>query len=775
MFSRHTLFRTNATGTTGSDPLSAGDSSSQEMVGALNKLEPVAETSRRRQQSDAPQFGRHEIMKEMKATEMNQHHDKSFPSTGFSRSRKASRVSLHTGSEVSGLGITAKGQEPRQAQSAPPTEHTDAATDEKNALVALLPESLGKRLWQHFQVAAGMADLRDMVANSATGLVVLPQAPFRGPDEPDVGALLNDNVLFTDSDVLAEGRKCKFTTVSGIRGTIDCSSVNALGMLPPVEDIMGMMAESETPRATIFDVLDDERTQPLVRLRIVSIHDNCRLPDGRSVRVAVTSGALQRALVVDSAVTSLSANIYEAANATIKALLPQATAALTEDDQIKVDIEDIVQYARQIESRTPPLPGRPAKGGVVRRLTLGSGSVEKTPSVEEDTDAWQAAMAKLMGNLAAHFDELEHETSMCGDAEARRRLAEAVIECVEKLVCESVYAKVFAPWFSDDRTQDEQFASKVAALNLADIRLEHLGLKAAPQTAKELVRIARETGAQLQGMNAVRSPAEKLKLVVDAHKTMVDRMDRLNARLRAGQQKEPAQKPEDSPTSSLLSADSILPLLIFAVVTANPQSFISNLRFIQRYRTRALLSAQFEYCLTNALAVASFVESVDARKLGLSAEVSASVLERAIPPALMSLQNLLFNNAMSNVGIEVVQGVYGATLGKLIDTSSQLIMRAPWRSPSDRELQQGVAHDADEKTLDQSNVIEGVRSVLNTASEQLSHEIKGHLPRSSPAIKRAVVPEINERFVNATASDLTIAEVSELLAAYQELAKFVRG
>ncbi|KAJ1944762.1 hypothetical protein FBU59_002512, partial [Linderina macrospora] len=738
MFSRHTLFRTNAADSTGSDPLSAGDSSSQEMVGALNKLTPAGEASRRQHHSSAAQFGRHEVLREMKVGEagQQQQHDSGFPSTGFARSRKPSGLGITN--QAAAATAVAAATEPVKASapaaepvkaSSPPTEEARASMPATELVKSAEPSELaepnlglsafGRQLWQHLQASASMADLRDLVGDSDTGLVVLPQSEFRGFTSPDVSALVTDNVLFTDSDVLqlgTDGAQCKFTTASGIRGVVDGQWVSALGMLPPVEDIMGAMAESETPRATIFDMIDDNESapQPLVRLRISAIHDDCRLPDGRRVRVAVTSGALQRALVVDSAVTSLSTRIYDAVNATVRALLPQAPAALTEDDRIKVTIENLVQYARSIESRMQQPGQHPSATAVnvVRRLTVGGrGERRVVPSIDDDTTAWQAAMASLADNLAMHFDELEAATSMCGDAEARRRLGEAVVECVEKLVCESLYPRIFAPWFSDDRTADEQFASKVAALNLAGITLGHLGLQAPEPTLSELLRIARATGVHLQGMNAVRSPAEKLKLVVDAHKTVVDRMDRLNAKLRAA--KKPSDGEEEELQPSLLSADSILPLLIYAVVTSNPQSFLSNLRFIQRYRTRALLSAQFEYCLTNALAAASFVESVDARKLGLSAEVSASVLERAIPPALMSLQNLLFNNAMSNAGIEVVQGVYGATLGKLIDTSSQLIMRAPWRSPSDRELQQ-----QSEKTLDETNVIEGVRSVLSTASEQ---------------------------------------------------------
>ncbi|KAJ1957035.1 hypothetical protein GGI12_005143, partial [Dipsacomyces acuminosporus] len=345
----------------------------------------------------------------------------------------------------------------------------------------------------------------------------------------------------------------------------------------------------------------------------------------------------------------------------------------------------------------------------------------------------------------------------------------------------------------------------VAALNIADIKLEHLGLHTVPETINDLHRICNETGKLFESMNTVKSPAKKLKLVVDAHKNLVDRMDKLNQKIKSirrlkhqnekqqqqQQQHESENADETESDETLLSADGILPLLIFSVIKANPPRFISNLRFIQRYRTRSLLASQFEYCMTNAQAAASFVSSVDARKLGLSAEVSSSALERSVPPALAALQNLLLNNVVSSVGIDVVQGVadggkkvavgvYDATLGKLIDTSSQFILKAAWRSPAERELRQGAVVEAgdgekelEEKTLDEKNVISGVKSVLNDASEQLSHEIKGHLPRSSPRSHRTA-PHIHEKFLSIEAGELTINDVSELLASYKLLASYIR-
>ncbi|KAJ2843067.1 hypothetical protein IWW36_005681 [Coemansia brasiliensis] len=256
-------------------------------------------------------------------------------------------------------------------------------------------------------------------------------------------------------------------------------------------------------------------------------------------------------------------------------------------------------------------------------------------------------------------------------------------------------------------------------------------------------------------------------------------MQVLNDRLKRASQ---AESHEENHQSEL-SADSILPLLIFAVVKSNPKRFISNLRFIQRFRTQSLLASEFDYCMTNTQAVASFVASVDARKLGLSAQVSSGALERVLPPALSAMRNLLVNNVVSSVGIDVMQGVagggkkvavnvYDATLGRLIDSSTQLISKASsQRMLEDRELEQGYSGKS-YMNDDQSRVISGVRDVLDSASRQLSYEIKGHLPRRSPASLQSK-PQIVDKFVNAQVDDLKISDITQLLASYKELAHYI--
>ncbi|KAJ1980506.1 hypothetical protein H4R34_002433, partial [Dimargaris verticillata] len=84
----------------------------------------------------------------------------------------------------------------------------------------------------------------------------------------------------------------------------------------------------------------------------------------------------------------------------------------------------------------------------------------------------------------------------------------------------------------------------------------------------------------------------------------------------------PAVLPADALLKPLatLSADDLLPLMIYTVVRYNPPRLVSNLRYLQRYlyherQTRGIPA----YCLTTLAAAASFVETVDFAALGLGA------------------------------------------------------------------------------------------------------------------------------------------------------------
>ena len=71
-----------------------------------------------------------------------------------------------------------------------------------------------------------------------------------------------------------------------------------------------------------------------------------------------------------------------------------------------------------------------------------------------------------------------------------------------------------------------------------------------------------------------------------------------------------------SPSPTPVSGDIILPLMIFAVVKANPSHFVSHLLYTQRFRNQRI-GGEESYCLVNLMAVADFLENVDLKALGL--------------------------------------------------------------------------------------------------------------------------------------------------------------
>lgn len=83
-------------------------------------------------------------------------------------------------------------------------------------------------------------------------------------------------------------------------------------------------------------------------------------------------------------------------------------------------------------------------------------------------------------------------------------------------------------------------------------------------------------------------------------------------------------------TPTPVSGDLILPLMIYAVVRANPQHLVSHLLFTQRFRNQSF-GGEESYCLVNLMAVADFLENVDLKALGLGE--SEKTVTRCVSPS----------------------------------------------------------------------------------------------------------------------------------------------
>ena len=192
---------------------------------------------------------------------------------------------------------------------------------------------------------------------------------------------------------------------------------------------------------------------------------------------------------------------------------------------------------------------------------------------------------------------------------ARRLLEQKRIvleEAVEKRVCERIYDRIWRHRSTLDEVRDEKLRSKTAALALVGIGLSDLGIdfdgsaKPGISSATLASHIEEWTAKARDGlmkMNSSRCPLGKLQHLASAHQNIVDLLTNLH--------------------QSSSSADEILPTLIYTLITSPSEGInvISNLHFIQRFRSANKINGEAAYCLTNLEAAITFLETVDLASL----------------------------------------------------------------------------------------------------------------------------------------------------------------
>ncbi|GLB43313.1 putative VPS9 domain containing protein [Lyophyllum shimeji] len=338
----------------------------------------------------------------------------------------------------------------------------------------------------------------------------------------------------------------------------------------------------------------------------------------------------------------------------------------------------------------------------------------------------------FLGRLRKEHEHEQEEGERLGEHENEKRVKEKIdseakikhiMEVVERTICSLFYDRLYMQPTSDDSSHDEALSSRVAALNMLDLGLEHLDIKV-ENGGPGLDLVVRGCGETLSQLQACRSPGDKAAVIVSAHKLVVDGLSRLPpirlmteeeskvqkakaASIVRAKAEAPPREPDgtlrilmpltptsttntpkvsegsvspitdvplgfekdvdlatphapasqhspiptivepgpepgsesesqslDAATSSSappaspvltvsppgeptpVSGDVLLPMIIFAVVKANPPHLVSNLLFTQRYRNQSV-GGEESYCLVNLMAVAEFLENVDLAALGL--------------------------------------------------------------------------------------------------------------------------------------------------------------
>ncbi|GIJ88743.1 hypothetical protein Asppvi_007670 [Aspergillus pseudoviridinutans] len=363
----------------------------------------------------------------------------------------------------------------------------------------------------------------------------------------------------------------------------------------------------------------------------------------------------------------------------------------------------------------------------------------------------QSKSASKDSGLVSSSRQMLTASEVAERRKARKSLASkgaALEEAIERRACECVYDKIWRHKSTLDEVRDEKLRSKTAALLLVGINLKDLGIDIDMATineedqkeADQCLSVARECLAR---MNEAKYPLGKLQHLAGAHKAIVDALTKL------------------LPSSS--SADEILPTLIYTLITCPPEgiNIISNLLFIQRFRSSNKIDGETAYCLTNLEAAISFLENVELSELRADETQEGKV--QLNNETTLTSDSLNTSQRMSKASVSTVTKANASPeISKSAvkeDAAERLLKQQPPATPQQPRLNNlfqppskvlGAANDAVRNTADQGlkNISASLDSSFNflfgrlkeLQSSQLSAKDGGNpiLPKTLAEARRLV-------------------------------------
>ncbi|KAK4055886.1 hypothetical protein OIO90_003143 [Microbotryomycetes sp. JL221] len=187
-------------------------------------------------------------------------------------------------------------------------------------------------------------------------------------------------------------------------------------------------------------------------------------------------------------------------------------------------------------------------------FVLGLNPPTKWSHVEEVTETYQNAMESIGSSILNTLTDRKREETATGqttDVTTTRLTREdeiiieesvtRALETVEDTITSLLYDKLFAIGLSDDFQQDENLSSRIAALNVLEISLEHLGLDLgddgddngyggdAVEVRDAIDDIMHDLGREFEQLQkpSINTPKRKLEIFVNLHKIIVDHLSRM--------------------------------------------------------------------------------------------------------------------------------------------------------------------------------------------------------------------------------------------------------
>ncbi|KAF9170095.1 hypothetical protein BGX20_009444 [Mortierella sp. AD010] len=389
--------------------------------------------------------------------------------------------------------------------------------------------SLLKRIQEH---PIELADIIRMLVTKKA-ILILPTCAA-STDEPSPSRpTYEDHVIIPESN---HGESL-FVTLSGIRGVLRPSSSSI--------SILGLATGHD------FGTVASDAAGPTKR----SFFDNISKSEGSEGAVAAADANKELKLVNSS---KRPVTIFVESVGSIHALLVDGIIPKPEGDAAPTPIVPLASGIATLKDRS------------VARRTASSSSSVRSMNMNDDKDAtplpklpkiaadlpleWDNALrdlesfvAKLKKSPLSNIDRYANEFQRKYD-DVRRRFVvygnasglrhrwvdhdlDEVQQWVEAWLCREMYATIF-PHSSQgingrDYLQDEQLQAKIAALNFMDLTLEHLGFVLEhPEDVAHIAQVVREGGVEMQKLALVKSPSDKMNVILSSHRIVIDALNR---------------------------------------------------------------------------------------------------------------------------------------------------------------------------------------------------------------------------------------------------------
>ncbi|KAI1331125.1 hypothetical protein F5Y16DRAFT_292890 [Xylariaceae sp. FL0255] len=386
---------------------------------------------------------------------------------------------------------------------------------------------------------------------------------------------------------------------------------------------------------------------------------------------------------------------------------------LTAAQHIQTHIASLVTRQTREYSQSIQASSRPSAASILRAKAVSIGSKDKGKGAQVKEPEQQMLTAEEFADRKRARKALEQKKVLLEEA-------------VERRLCEGIYDRIYRHRSTQDEAQDDKLRSKTAALAVVGIGPADLGVdlgelpedgpEAVAKKNQEISQYLEQARKDLSTMNEKRYPLGKLNYLKAAHKSIVDTLSHFH------------------PSSS---ADEIMPMLIFTLITMPPENLnvISDFNFIQRFRWEDKLEGEAAYCLTNLEAAITFLQTVDLASLradeaSLTPSKASTPKTETFPPA--------FTAGLSAASSPVVTTPENVSGTKPTPTASSLRAAVQRRRLSDLLPSPaqaiGTARDSFFDTADQ-----GIKTIGSSLNESYKF-LLGKLRDNSADGREIVVP-----------------------------------